>query len=109
MAVDLPGWARETSAVEWALIAGLSEDERRASLAVARRHRFSHRDLAELRLQEPDIETITLTRKDLAQLAGTTRPTANKVFRATEAFCAIKLGRDRSAILDRANLARPDR
>lgn len=48
---------------------------------------------------------IPLTQEDLAQLAGTTRPTANRVLRAAEAAGAVRVGRGRIEVLDAAALA----
>ena len=50
--------------------------------------------------------TIPLTQEDLAQLAGTTRPTANKVLRAAEDAGTVLIGRGRIEVLDAAALAR---
>ena len=49
---------------------------------------------------------VPLTQEDLAGLAGTTRPTANKVLRDAEAHGLIRVGRGRVEILDAAQLAR---
>lgn len=47
---------------------------------------------------------IPLTQHDLATLAGTTRPTVNRVLRAAGAAGAVKLGRGRIEVLDTALL-----
>ena len=49
---------------------------------------------------------IPLTQDDLAQLAGTTRPTANRVLRAGEEQGALRLARGRIEVHDRAALRR---
>lgn len=49
---------------------------------------------------------IPLTQDDLAQLAGTTRPTANRVLRAGEEDGVVQLTRGRIEILDLAALQR---
>lgn len=50
--------------------------------------------------------TIPLTQEDLAQLAGTTRPTTNKVLRAAEDAGTLRIGRGRIEVIDQAALAR---
>jgi CRP/FNR family transcriptional regulator, cyclic AMP receptor protein len=47
---------------------------------------------------------IDLTQDELAQLAGTTRPTLNRVLREEERRGTLRLGRGRIVILDRARL-----
>ena len=47
---------------------------------------------------------VDLTQEELAQLAGTTRPTLNQVLREEERRGALRLGRGRIVILDRAQL-----
>jgi CRP-like cAMP-binding protein len=49
---------------------------------------------------------IPLTQEELAQLAGTTRPTANRVLRSAETAGALKVARGRIEVLDAAALAR---
>jgi len=49
---------------------------------------------------------IPLTQDDIAQLAGTTRPTANRVLRAGEEQGVIRLARGRIEVHDRAALRR---
>jgi len=47
---------------------------------------------------------VDLTQEELAQLAGTTRPTLNQVLREEERRGTLRLGRGRIVILDRAQL-----
>jgi CRP/FNR family transcriptional regulator, cyclic AMP receptor protein len=47
---------------------------------------------------------VDLTQEELAQLAGTTRPTLNRVLREEERRGTLRLGRGRIVILDRAQL-----
>ena len=47
-----------------------------------------------------DAVTIPLTQEDLAGLAGTTRPTVNKVLRTAEEAGALSLGRGRIELRD---------
>jgi CRP/FNR family transcriptional regulator, cyclic AMP receptor protein len=47
---------------------------------------------------------VDLTQEELAQLAGTTRPTLNRVLREEERRGTLRLGRGRIVILDRARL-----
>ena len=49
---------------------------------------------------------IPLTQDDIAQLAGTTRPTANRVLRAGEEQGFLQLARGRIEVHDRAALRR---
>lgn len=51
------------------------------------------------------LRTVNLTQEDLAALAGTTRPTANKVLRELERAGALALHRGRIEVLDRDRLA----
>jgi len=48
---------------------------------------------------------VDLTQEELAQLAGTTRPTLNRVLREEERRGTLRLGRGRIVILNRAQLA----
>jgi CRP-like cAMP-binding protein len=50
--------------------------------------------------------TIPLTQEDIATMAGTTRPTTNRVLRVAEAAGAIRTARGRSEILDPSILIR---
>lgn len=52
---------------------------------------------------------VPLTQEELAQLAGTTRPTANRVLRAAEEAGVVAVGRGRIEVLDAAGLARRSR
>jgi CRP-like cAMP-binding protein len=49
---------------------------------------------------------IPLTQDDIAQLAGTTRPTANRVLRAGEEQGVVQLARNRIEVHDRTALRR---
>lgn len=53
--------------------------------------------------------TVPLTQEDLAQLAGTTRPTVNGVLRAAEGDGVLTIGRGRIAVRDVAALVRKAR
>lgn len=50
--------------------------------------------------------SIPLRQEDLASLAGTTRPTVNRVLRAEEAHGSVRLGRGRIEVTDIARLRR---
>ncbi len=52
---------------------------------------------------------IPLTQDDIATMAGTTRPTANRVLKAAAEEGIVQLGRGRIEVLDRALLARKAR
>jgi CRP/FNR family transcriptional regulator, cyclic AMP receptor protein len=61
---------------------------------------------------DPDdagVTTVPLTQEDIAQLAGTTRPSANKVLKALEERGAITVARGRIEITDASALARRGR
>jgi CRP-like cAMP-binding protein len=53
-----------------------------------------------------DATTIPVTQDDIASMAGTTRPTANRVLKAAEESGTIALTRGRIEVLDSAALAR---
>ena len=63
-------------------------------------------DLAELYDPSEACPTIPVTQEDLASLAGTTRPTANRVLKEAEGRGLVALTRGRIQILDRAGLAK---
>ena len=62
-------------------------------------------DLVELFGGDPPV-VIPLTQDDIAQLAGTTRPTANRVLRAGEQQGVLELARGRLEVHDRTALRR---
>ena len=49
---------------------------------------------------------LPVSQEEVASMAGTTRPTANRVLRAAEQDGLISLGRARITILDRATIAK---
>ena len=51
-------------------------------------------------------DTVTLTQEELAQLAGTSRATVNRVLRDEEKRGTLELGRGRASIRDRETLRR---
>jgi CRP-like cAMP-binding protein len=55
---------------------------------------------------EGDQIVLPVNQEDVASMAGTTRPTANRVLRAAEQEGLIALGRARITILDRAGIAK---
>jgi CRP/FNR family cyclic AMP-dependent transcriptional regulator len=58
-------------------------------------------DLAEIYGDEGATKaTVPFTQEDLAQLAGTTRPTANKLLRAGEGSGVVRMARGRIEVLD---------
>jgi CRP/FNR family cyclic AMP-dependent transcriptional regulator len=73
--------------------------------------RLVNRLAALVELYDPDADTVTLpvTQEDLASLAGTTRPTANRVLKGLEADGLIELARGRTIVVDRDGLARAAR
>jgi CRP/FNR family transcriptional regulator, cyclic AMP receptor protein len=60
--------------------------------------------LAQLYDRGARVIQVDLTQEELAQLAGTTRPTLNRVLREEERRGTLRLGRGRIVILDRAQL-----
>lgn len=71
--------------------------------AEARIRRHLHA-LAQLYDNGARVIQVDLTQEELAQLAGTTRPTLNRVLREEERRGTLRLGRGRIVILDRAQL-----
>ncbi len=65
-------------------------------------------DLTNMYGETPPIE-IPLTQEDLAQLAGTTRPTANRILRDAEQNGVLGIGRGRIELLDVEALRRKAR
>lgn len=63
-------------------------------------------DLAEIYRAGDETVTVPLTQEDLAQMAGTTRPSANKVLRAAEEAGAVLISRGKIEVLDRELLAK---
>jgi CRP-like cAMP-binding protein len=57
-------------------------------------------DLADIYGDGSATTTVPFTQEDLAQLAGTTRPTANKVLRAGEHSGVVRMARGRIDVLD---------
>lgn len=62
-------------------------------------------DLVELYAGDPPV-VIPITQDDIAQLAGTTRPTANRVLRVGEEQSVLRLARGRIEVHDQAALRR---
>lgn len=56
-----------------------------------------------------DGTVVPLTQEDLAGLAGTSRPSANKVLRAAEQAGLVRVGRGQIELIDAAALARQSR
>ncbi|MBJ7332600.1 MAG: Crp/Fnr family transcriptional regulator [Solirubrobacteraceae bacterium] len=64
-------------------------------------------DIYESDAADPSLPiTIPLTQDDLADLAGTSRATVNRVLREDEARGLVELGRGRTLVIDRAGLAK---
>ena len=62
--------------------------------------------LAELFDPDAEVATVPVTQDDLATMAGTTRPTANRMLKELETDGVIALARGRIEVLDRAALAK---
>jgi CRP-like cAMP-binding protein len=61
--------------------------------------------LAELFRPGEEVVAIPVTQEDLASIAGTTRPTVNRVLKEAEAKGLVVLSRGRIEVVDRAGLA----
>jgi CRP-like cAMP-binding protein len=67
-------------------------------------------DLCEQYETGPDSRVvIPLTQTDIAELAGATRPSTNRVLRALETEGLVQLRRGQVEVVDRAGLTRKDR
>jgi CRP/FNR family cyclic AMP-dependent transcriptional regulator len=64
------------------------------------------RDLAELYRTEATTVSVPVTQEDLASMAGTTRPTANRTLQELAAAGTIELGRGRIDVLDAERVAK---
>jgi CRP-like cAMP-binding protein len=64
------------------------------------------RDVVDLYRNDGDAVIVPLTQDDLAQLAGTTRSTANRVLRSAQEKGAIRLARSRIEVVDLVELDR---
>jgi CRP/FNR family transcriptional regulator, cyclic AMP receptor protein len=105
---------RRHVAVDRVLLEALAEEVRRLShrlleaLYVPADKRVLRR-LVDLRnlysVDGSDPVTIPLTQDDLAALAGTTRPTTNRVLRQAEAEGTLQIGRGRVVVVHAAQLA----
>lgn len=62
--------------------------------------------LAELHDDDAVVVEVPVTQEDVASLAGTTRPTANRVLKEAEANGLIELSRGRIRVVDREGLTR---
>lgn len=103
---------RRDPSVDRVLIGALVEELRRTSaqlieaLYLPADTRVLRRlaDMANVYATAPDETVIPLTQDDIAQLAGTTRPTANKVLRAAADDGIVVLRRGRIEVRDRDRL-----
>jgi CRP-like cAMP-binding protein len=108
---------RRDPTVDRALIGALVDDLRRTStrlleaLYVPADMRVLRRlsDVAEVYARADGSAVVPLTQDDIAQLAGTTRPTVNKVLRAAAGAGIVALTRGHIEILDRTRLAETER
>lgn len=105
---------RDHPAIERFLTQALAEQVRRLSghlveaLYVPADKRVLRRVLALCASYGKGVETVTIpvTQEDLAAMAGTTRPTANRVLKAVEEAGVLKVGRGRIEVIDQHQLAR---
>jgi CRP-like cAMP-binding protein len=104
---------RRLPVVDRFLVEALAEQVRRLTehlleaLYVPADKRVLRRLLAldELGGQTDSDETLPFTQDDIAAMAGTTRPTANRVLKKAQAAGQIQLGRGRVTVLDREALS----
>jgi CRP-like cAMP-binding protein len=112
---DVNEMRRAHPGIDRFLIDVLSDRARRLThLLLEARHvdadsRVLHRltELADIFADDPAEagSTVPLRQEDLAAMAGTTRPTVNKVLRTVEREGLIALGRGRIEVVDRSRLA----
>jgi CRP/FNR family transcriptional regulator, cyclic AMP receptor protein len=103
---------REFPAVDRVLAALLAVDVRRLSERLVEAYHVDAEtrvlrrlhDAAALYGADSDTTVVPLTQEDLADLAGTSRATVNRVLRAEERRGTVALGRGRTTVLDRAAL-----
>ena len=103
----LEGLRSDHTGVDGVLVHALVAEVRRLSAALVEalylpvEKRLWRRllELSEMYGEAPPIK-IPLTQEDLAQLAGTTRPTANRILRDAEQSGVISIGRGRVDVLD---------
>ena len=122
--LDFERLRRQRPDTSQVVIAALAEQVRRLSKLVAEAHYVSAEKRVRRRLLEvsggyaapqrgeaPDTEprVVPLTQDDLADLAGTSRATVNRVLRFEQEKGAVKLGRGRTEVLDAAALSRRSR
>ncbi|MDY7103800.1 MAG: Crp/Fnr family transcriptional regulator [Actinomycetota bacterium] len=112
---DVNELRRNHPGIDRFLIDVLSDRARRLThLLLEARHvdadsRVLHRltELADIFADDPEdpTSTVPLRQEDLAAMAGTTRPTVNKVLRVIEKEGLVTLGRGRVDVVDRGRLA----
>ncbi|MEY2461181.1 MAG: hypothetical protein QOG30_3011 [Acidimicrobiaceae bacterium] len=108
---------RRDPTVDRALISALVEELRRTSMRLLEAlylpadirvlRRLS--DVSELYARADGTAVVPLTQDDIAQLAGTSRPTVNKVLRAAAVDGIVALRRGHIEILDRNRLTEAER
>jgi CRP-like cAMP-binding protein len=109
---DFDDLRRRNPAIERFLVDVLAAQVRRLSaqvldaLYIPAEKRLIRRlnDLVRLYAAGPG-DTIPIRQEDLATMAGTTRPTANRVLKSLEDDGVIRLGRGRTVIVDPAGVA----
>jgi CRP-like cAMP-binding protein len=108
---------RQDPTVDRALISALVEELRRTSMRLLEAlylpadirvlRRLS--DVSELYARADGTAVVPLTQDDIAQLAGTSRPTVNEVLRAAAVDGIVALRRGHIEILDRNRLTKAER
>ncbi len=123
--LDFERLRRQRPDTSQVVIAVLAEQVRRLSKLVAEAHYVSAEKRVRRRLLEvsggytppergeaapvEEPRVVPLTQDDLADLAGTSRATVNRVLRSEQEKGAVKLGRGRTEVLDAAALSRRSR
>ncbi len=122
--LDFERLRRQRPDTSQVVIAVLAEQVRRLSKLVAEAHYVSAEKRVRRRLlevsggytppergevEDTEPRLVPLTQDDLADLAGTSRATVNRVLRMEQEKGAVKLGRGRTEVLDPAALSRRSR
>ncbi|MBO9532277.1 MAG: Crp/Fnr family transcriptional regulator [Solirubrobacteraceae bacterium] len=118
--IDFDKLRRDRPETSQVLILLLAEQVRRLSMLVTEAHYVSAEKRIRRRLvevssgyasgDEPDgPRLVPLTQDDLADLAGTSRATVNRVLRAEEELGSVKLGRGKTEVIDVEALGRRGR
>jgi CRP/FNR family transcriptional regulator, cyclic AMP receptor protein len=110
---DFERLRRSHPRVDRLLIAALAQQVRRADARLVEAYHVDAETRVRRRLRELadfyPAATIPLTQGEIAEMAGTSRATVNRVLREEEARGTVALGRGRTKVLDPARLGSTDR